>query len=177
MGKAQGTTGADKPRVYVGTYKKYNEGKLTGKWLTLTDYASLEEFLKACRKLHKDERDPELMFQDSEGVPQSMIGESYISPDLWDWLAMADEDKKLLKIYRRENKGATLEDAQGAHLGTFNSEEDWAQQYIEENELLKGIDEDLANCIDYKHYAHLANTNKGINFEEDDGQVWVFQQI
>jgi antirestriction protein len=177
MGKAQGTTGADKPRVYVGTYKKYNEGRLTGKWLTLTDYNSLEEFLAACRKLHKDEHDPELMFQDHEGIPKSMIGESYIAPDLWDWLAMNEDDKTLLKIYRRENKKATLEDAHDAYMGTFDSQKDWAEQYIEENGLLDGVkDDELKNCIDYEHYALLANTNLGINFEEHNGQVWVFRQ-
>jgi antirestriction protein len=178
MGKVQGTTGADKPRVYVGTYKKYNEGKLTGKWLTLTDYSSLEEFLAACRKLHKDERDPELMFQDFEFVPKSMIGESYIAPDLWDWLAMEEDEKKLLKIYRRENPKASLQEAQDAFLGTFDSEAAWAEQYVEDNGLLDGIkDDELKNCIDYEHYATLAGTHRGVNFEKSDDQVWVFQQL
>ena len=36
-----------KPRVYVGTYKKYNEGNLKGSWLTLTDYKSYAAFLTA----------------------------------------------------------------------------------------------------------------------------------
>lgn len=54
--------------LYVGTYAKYNAGSLRGAWLDLDDYTDREEFLAACRELHKDERDPELMFQDFEAT-------------------------------------------------------------------------------------------------------------
>ena len=52
------------PKVYVGTYAKYNNGNLFGEWLELDDYSDEDEFLEACRELHSDEEDPELMFQD-----------------------------------------------------------------------------------------------------------------
>lgn len=70
-------------RVYVGTYAKYNSGSLNGKWLTLSDYKDRSEFYAACRELHKDEADPEFMFQDWEGVPSWMIGESHIDAEVW----------------------------------------------------------------------------------------------
>lgn len=73
----------DGARVYVGTYRKYNSGSLAGKWLTLADYANRDEFYAACRELHKDEADPEFMFQDWEGVPSWMIGESHIDAEVW----------------------------------------------------------------------------------------------
>ena len=34
------------PRVYVGTYKKYNEGSSKGGWVTLTDYPSYDDFIR-----------------------------------------------------------------------------------------------------------------------------------
>lgn len=71
--------------IYVSTYAKYNGGSLEGKWLHLCDYASKDEFLKACRELHKDEADPELMFQDASGVPSWMWGESSISDEIWSY--------------------------------------------------------------------------------------------
>lgn len=71
-------------RVYVGTYAKYNSGSLNGKWLTLSDYKDRSEFYAACRELHKDETDPEFMFQDWEGVPSWMIGESHIDAEVWE---------------------------------------------------------------------------------------------
>lgn len=69
--------------VYVGTYAKYNSGSIAGKWLKLADYANKAEFLKACYEVHKDEEDPELMFQDYENVPSWMISESSIDAEIW----------------------------------------------------------------------------------------------
>lgn len=59
-------------KVYVGTYKKYNEGSIKGAWLDLADYETYQDFLAACRKLHSDERDPEFMIQDSECFPDGL---------------------------------------------------------------------------------------------------------
>lgn len=83
-------------RVYVGTYKKYNEGSINGGWLDLADYPKYGDFLAACRRLHKNERDPEFMIQDSEGFPDGL--------DCMEWLseaefndvktAMSEEDDK-----------------------------------------------------------------------------------
>lgn len=70
-------------RVYVGTYGKYNSGSIAGAWLNLADYKNKEEFLAACARLHKNEPDPEFMFQDWEGVPSWLIRESWISPEVW----------------------------------------------------------------------------------------------
>lgn len=67
------------PRVYVGTYKKYNEGNLGGGWLTLTDYSSYAAFLTACRQLHKDERDAELMIQDCSDMPDGLSPMEWIT--------------------------------------------------------------------------------------------------
>ena len=53
-------------RIYVSTYVKYNENSIFGKWLDLSDYSDSEEFYDACRELHSDEEDLELMFQDWE---------------------------------------------------------------------------------------------------------------
>ena len=62
--------------VYCGTYHKYNCGSLYGKWMKFTDYADADEFFEACRELHKDEEDPEFMFQDFECFPKIMYNES-----------------------------------------------------------------------------------------------------
>jgi hypothetical protein len=59
------------PRVYVGTYAKYNDGNLAGDWLTLSDYTDRDNFMVAARAIHADEADPELMFQDSVGFPEA----------------------------------------------------------------------------------------------------------
>lgn len=74
--------------AYVGTYGKYASGSIAGKWLQLSKYESKNEFLQTCKRLHKDESDPEFMFQDFEDVPESMIGESFVSDEIWKVLAV-----------------------------------------------------------------------------------------
>ncbi|MEQ3219786.1 antirestriction protein ArdA [Butyricimonas virosa] len=66
-------------KIYMGTYKKYNEGSIEGEWLELSEYSDKEEFLEACGDLHSDEEDPEFMFQDWENIPNALIGESWLS--------------------------------------------------------------------------------------------------
>ena len=63
------------PMIYVGTYEKYNNGSIAGKWLKLNDYENINDFYNACKELHNDEHDTELMFQDWEYIPSSMIWE------------------------------------------------------------------------------------------------------
>lgn len=80
-------------KVYVGTYHKYN-GSIAGKWLDLEDYSDYAEFLEACSKLHSDESDPELMFQDFEDFPERWYSESGIDPKVWEWLELGDDDQR-----------------------------------------------------------------------------------
>lgn len=60
------------PRVYVGTYKKYNEGNLGGGWIDLSTCETYKDFLSKCRNLHRGESDPEYMIQDCEHFPDGL---------------------------------------------------------------------------------------------------------
>ena len=60
------------PQVYVGTYAKYNSSNLDGAWIDLTQFNSYEEFIAKCNEVHKDEREPELMIQDSMYMPDGL---------------------------------------------------------------------------------------------------------
>ena len=70
------------PRVYVGTYAKYNSGSIEGAWFDLEDYRNKLEFEHACQELH-GAGDHEFMFQDHVGIPDRHISESYLSGDVW----------------------------------------------------------------------------------------------
>jgi len=72
--------------IYVGTYKKYNHGDLSGDWLDLDDFLDAKEFYAECKKLHADEHDPELMFQDWEGIPNNLISECHLDEDFFDYM-------------------------------------------------------------------------------------------
>ncbi len=136
---------SDGPGIYVGTYKKYNEGSIEGKWLNPEDYSDAEEFQKAAQELHDDEADPELMFQDFQGFPERYYGESHIQPELWDWLKLDEDDRNLLEAYieMTNDPKATIEDAQDKFLGKAEKLSDWVYDFIEETGGLKELPEQV----------------------------------
>lgn len=166
-------TTATTPRLYVGTYAKYNSGSLFGRWLDLEDYADKEDFLKACAELHKDEGDPEFMFQDFEGFPRAMYSESYVSDELFEWLDLDENDRELLEVYQNGvDQSGTIEQAREAYAGTYDSAKAWAEDFLESTGALEKIPENLRYYFDYEAYARDA---RGDNyFVEHDGNVWVF---
>ena len=70
------TNGSDSPALYCGTYGKYNSGNLSGMWLNVSTFDDYEDFVNFCLAIHADERDPELMYQDFENMPDSLYHES-----------------------------------------------------------------------------------------------------
>lgn len=92
----------EKPALYCGTYGKYNDGSIAGKWLYLEDYADAEEFFAACRELHNDEDDPEFMFQDYEYLPKDMYSESLGEADvekIYEYINLDADDREKVKEY------------------------------------------------------------------------------
>ncbi len=119
-------------RIYVGTYAKYNAGSIAGQWLDLSDYADKDAFLAACAELHKDESDPEFMFQDMEGIPDGMASESHINEDVWEWLALDESDRVILKLYREYGMDGDINDARDAYAGQWESGGAFAESMAED---------------------------------------------
>lgn len=129
-------------KVYVGTYRKYNEGSIFGKWLDLSDYSDKDEFLQACAELHADETDPEFMFQDFENIPDCFISESYISENLFEFISRIDEIDNIEAFETFLNwKGYDLENDdfdsikssfEDDFCGEYSSEEDYAYEVVEQ---------------------------------------------
>ena len=168
----------DAPRVYVGTYHKYNCGSIEGKWLDLEDYSDKDEFLQACAELHNDEHDPEFMFQDYENIPNGLISESHIDEKLWDWIELDDDDRELLAVYQAEiDSDGDIEQAREAFEGKYKDEEDWAYEFMESTGMLSQIPENLRNYFDYEAFARDARYGGDITFVEHQGETWAFRNI
>lgn len=121
QGKTKGKTAM---KLYVGTYAKYNNGDLSGAWLDLDRFANAEEFEAACKRIHRDERDPELMFQDVETDPgcdwqEGLYCESSIPRDYWTLRA-----EFAAKENDAEPKGAAAQRAEQARLMEIYIERD-----------------------------------------------------
>lgn len=128
------TTTDTEARIYCGTYAKYNSGSISGKWITLSDYSDRDEAMEACLELHKDEADPELMFQDFEGFPRCWYSESSLPPAiLWEWLELDETERAAFGIYA-DNLGGGVEvaDFRDAYVGIYDSGADYAEQTAED---------------------------------------------
>ncbi len=149
-------------QVYVGTYRKYNEGSIFGEWLQLSDHNSREEFYNACRELHNDEEDPEFMFQDYENIPDGLISESWMSPKLFEVIQelenMSSEIQQAFLIWCSNNhsnfsdKEITdlITEFENDFIGEYDSEEDFARELIENRSDLNDF---ALQYFDYESYA------------------------
>lgn len=88
------------PRVYVGTYGKYNRGSIAGGWVSLRDCKDYRQFLSKCRALHRGERDPEYMIQDSEDFPDGL--------DCMEWLSEQDFNDVIAACKEEDEREPTL---------------------------------------------------------------------
>jgi len=150
-------------KVYVGTYYKYNNGSLFGKWLDLSDYSDKEEFLQDCAELHEDEQDPELMFQDYEGIPDGLISESWISEIVFELIHKANQINDFDAFLSfLDFTGYDLEDEELGYLvqkfrdnfyGRFINEETFASYLIEDG-IFGDVPENIKSYLDYQHIAN-----------------------
>lgn len=164
------------PRIYVSTYSKYNNGSLAGAWLSLEGHDK-ESFYDACRELHKDETDPEFMFQDFEGFPREFYGESGCANEIWAWLELDEEERELLSLYCDAIgcEGLTIDDARDAFSGTAESEADFAENIAEEcGDIPKNLPSWI--CIDWQRSWDCGLQYDYVTAESEDGALYFFRR-
>lgn len=167
-------------KLYCGTYAKYNEGSLYGKWLDLDDYEGPEEFLQACLELHKDEADPELMFQDYEAEEDwesSLYGESSMPSEYWEIkeaLESSNINGEILAAYidcfGGEVSAETIENAQDHYRGEYSSGAEMLEEEAEECGDLETVPEPYRNYIDWEAMYRSAECGGG--YRESNGHYF-----
>jgi antirestriction protein len=131
-------------KIYVGTYKKYNEGNLFGKWLDLDDYSNFEQLKEEMYNLHIDEEDPEFMIQDWEcnNIINSFefINESFISDEIYHIINIITESnisEEVLESYiscnsSLKNINEIIEEIEECYVGEFQNDIEFVQSLLEE---------------------------------------------
>ena len=157
------------PRIYVGTYAKYNNGSIQGEWLDLDDYTDKSDFIQACLELHDDEEDPELMFQDWENIPDLFISECSIDPDFWDYMN-CDRDEDAKAAYLACFGEWDESDFEERYHGQYDSFTDLAEQLLDETGELEAIPENLRYYFDYEKYGR--DLQLGGDFCEHNGHYF-----
>ena len=149
----------DGVKIYVGTYAKYNNGSIFGKWLTLGEYSDLSEFYDACMELHKDEDDPEFMFQDFEAPDlfKNSIWEGGIDEDIFEIAeAMEDKDIDMVSAYvslmGKKLTPELIEQAEQSFYGHFDSYTDLAEDYAEQTAMLNEVPESIQRYFDFEAF-------------------------
>lgn len=124
-------------KLFVTDYASYNEGNQFehGHWVDLSDFSDADDFNEYLEN-HFEEcgiEDPEPMFTDFEGFPDSFYSESMSSNDLeklYDFLNLNDKDKNLIEMYVQAT-GCDFDDIDNARKlfqGTADSVADFAER-------------------------------------------------
>jgi hypothetical protein len=130
---AELNNGLDSFKIYVGTYKKFNEGSLFGKWLSLSDYCNYNELLKAMIELHKDEKDPKFMFINWECHDLfqkfNLVNKYYLSEDIYDIITTINDaglDVEILEAFSlcfvENDIWEAIRKADDCYCGKFDSD-------------------------------------------------------
>tara|TARA_Y100000114_G_C11633300_1_gene265510 strand:+ start:76 stop:612 length:537 start_codon:yes stop_codon:yes gene_type:complete len=178
MTKENTTTKHGQPALYVGTYEKYNNGSIKGAWLQLEDYTNQEDFLDACRELHKDENDPEFMFQDFEGFPKALYSKSWIDHKIFDWINLGKHEKYIVELYLDNiDSTADFDTVIEGYAGDAATELEWVEDYVEEKGFLEGVPEILKLYFDYEAYLRYLKHSGAVSFAHDNTGVTAFWSV
>lgn len=143
----------DSCSIYIGTYAKYNNRSLYGKWLNLSDYSDYNELLTEMYELHSDESDPEFMFQDYENCTffekLELIGESFLSSEIYEIAEQINDSGYNLEIFEayidcvgKMDFSSVYDGIMNYYIGEYSDDETFAQYILEES-----ISENLPNFI------------------------------
>lgn len=163
-------------KIYVGTYHKYNNGSIQGAWIDLENLDK-EEFYLKCQELHKDEEDPEFMFQDWEcdEIFKGMISECGIDEEFWELketLENTQIDLEALTAYKiifGDIDINDFEDKYFCHIEDWNTNRAFGEYMVEEMGYLEQVPEHLRYYIDTEAYGRDLLIN---DFSEYDGFVF-----
>ena len=142
------------PAVYCGTYGKYNDGSLFGKWINLTSFDDYDEFIEFCHRLHHDEDDPEFMYQDYEGFPHCWYSESCMDRTTFDsiqeWWNLPEDERDAFEAYLNyKGSDATIEDFHDHYCGKWSCGADFAEDLLNQTGDLVDIPIWIRSCIDF----------------------------
>lgn len=187
---------SDTPRVWITSLRDYNEGKLVGEWLDLTDYCSEDEVLEAIGELLKswdqqgyeaNKHRPEYLkdftsfipreewaVHDYEGFPERFYSESMGFEEVLSWIEetqVMDEDrKKAYEIFANNYHGnVTVGKFEEAYRGHYRGGmEEYAEELFEEI-----YDRDTMKALGpYIDYERVARSLQIDGYFEEDGHVF-----
>ena len=151
------TNGSDSPALYCGTYGKYNSGNLRGIWVDISTFDDYEDFVNFCYAIHADERDPEIMYQDFENMPDSLYHESMGEKGfnkIAEYCELCDEySVEAVDDFLEWDSTEDLDNMHDAYVGVYDSREDFAREIVSDCYDIENIMGNLSCYFDYEAFA------------------------
>lgn len=166
-----GSMSSESPRVYIADLAAYNEGKLIGEWIDLSDYGSSEEVMDKIKELLNKwskeqgvERE-EYAVHDAENLPEGIYSE-YMGSDSFQkvidyWEAVNNSDfpvevvKEYMSLLGENDFSDSVDKMNDSYYGTFDSESDFANEYVESVGGMEGVSNP-------ERYLEVSDTDKRI---------------
>lgn len=173
----------DEPRVYIADLAAYNDGKLVGEWINLSDYSDgsevmekIDELLKKWSKKAGEERE-EYAVHDYENFSANLYSE-YMSKESFDKVIKSYNVSKttgipadvIATIVREYNPDDIEEWINEHYEGEFNSDTDLAYHYVEQLGGVKELGERTTDMyFDYEKFGRDLSIN---DFNDYDGHYF-----
>ena len=148
------------PRIYVADLEAYNNGRLVGEWLDLSDYNDADELMDAIQDVLKKSGGEEYAIHDYENFPSILYSEYMSRNDfqaLYDVMETAKRNDLPLEVVQdivsQYGEGGVEE-----FYGKFDNAEDFAYQQVEE----MGIE----SFNDFQYYLDISETDRRLLSQE-----------
>jgi len=142
------------PRIYVADLEAYNNGRLVGEWLDLSDYNDADELMDAIQDVLKKSGGEEYAIHDYENFPSILYSEYMSRNDfqaLYDVMETAKRNDLPLEVVQdivsQYGEGGVEE-----FYGKFDSAEDFAQQLVD--------DIGIESFNDFQYYLDISETDR-----------------
>jgi hypothetical protein len=148
------------PRIYVADLEAYNNGRLVGEWLDLSDYNDADELMDAIQDVLKKSGGEEYAIHDVEYVPRSMYSEYMGKRDfeeLYEMMDLAKQNDLPLEVVQ-EIVSQFSESAVDDFYGKFDSAVDFAEQLVDE----MGIE----SFNNFEYYLDISETDRRLLSQE-----------
>ena len=138
---------SDTPKVYIADLAAYNEGKLIGEWIDLSDFSDGEEVMSKIQELiekwseEQNVEREEYAVHDYENFPKSIYSE-YMGEDdfqsvidYWEAIKNSDYPEEVVEDYM-SYKGMSdfseaISDMENSYYGKFEDIEDFASNWVD----------------------------------------------
>ena len=165
------------PRIYVGTWAKYNAGSLSGEWLALKDYDNYLELCEVMRAIHEDESDPEPMIQDCEDFPEGFsVVSGSLSEEEYNDILKACKEEEEEESARAEEETPSTESTEGETPGNEGETPGNEGETPGAVTVCKYSEKAIAVIGDTRPFADVLRANGGrFNARLSCGAGWIFQ--